>query len=199
MDLQEVWKRMESEKLTRPVLGAVEVRKKSNHPVAKLKRAYLISTGFSLVFLLGFIALFFSFDAPIIKGSLSLVILGYVFFLTVNLTMYRRINEKLPVDQSLRTVLAHTHAFISENIRFQERVALFIYPVAATAGFVVGLAAGGDVNVLFEKKSVIVVLLVVIAVLTPLAFYLARWMYKVSYGSCLTEIRHLIDELDNPA
>lgn len=199
MNLQEVWKRMESEKLTRPVLGAVEVRKKSNHPVAKLKRAYLISTGFAFFFLLGFIALFFAFDAPIIKGSLVLVILGYIFFLIVNLSMYRKINEELPVDQSLRTVLAHTHAFISDNIRFQERVALFIYPVAATAGFLVGLGSGGDVNVLLEKRAVLILLLAVIVVLTPLAFYLARWMYKVSYGTCLTEIRQLIDELDNPA
>ncbi len=29
MDLREVWKRMEVEKLTKPVLGAVEVRKTS--------------------------------------------------------------------------------------------------------------------------------------------------------------------------
>jgi hypothetical protein len=198
MNLQEVWKRMESDKLSRPVIGAVEVRKKSNHPVAKLKRAYLISTGFAILFLLGFIALFFTFDAPIIKGSLALVILGYIFFLVVNLSMYRKINVELPVDQSLRAVLAHTHAFISDNIRFQERVALFIYPVAATAGFLVGLASGGDVNVLLEKRAVLIVLLITILILTPLAFYLARWMYRVSYGRCLTEIQQLIDELDNP-
>lgn len=198
MDLQEVWKRMESEKLSRPVQGAVEVRKKSKHPVAKLKRAYLLSTGFAMVFLIAFVVLFFTFSQPIIKGSLFLVCVGYVFFLVVNLSMYRKINTQLPVDQSLRAALTHTHAFISENIRFQERVALFIYPVAATAGFLIGLASGGDVDALLQKKAVLVILLVMIAVLTPLAFYLARWMYNVSYRSCLTEIKLLIDELDNP-
>ena len=58
MDLQVVWKKMEAEKLTRPVLGAVEVRKTSRHPVEKMKRAYLLATSFSLVSLVGFIALF---------------------------------------------------------------------------------------------------------------------------------------------
>jgi hypothetical protein len=199
MDLQEVWKRMESEKLSRPVQGAVEVRKKSRHPVAKLKRAYLLSTGFALVFLIGFIVLFFMFHQPIIKGSLALVVIGYIFFLVVNLSMYRKINTDLPVDQSLRAALTHTHTFISENIRFQERVALFIYPVAATAGFLMGLASGGDVDALLQKKAVLVILLVMIAILTPLAFYLARWLYNVSYRSCLVEIKQLIDELDNPS
>lgn len=199
MDLQEVWKRMESEKLSRPVQGAVEVRKKSKHPVAKLKRAYLASTGFALVFLIGFIVLFFTFHQPIIKGSLVLVVIGYIFFLVVNLSMYRRISTELPVDQSLRAALTHTYTFISENIRFQERVALFIYPVAATAGFLMGLASGGDVDALLQKKAVLIILLVMIAILTPLAFYLARWLYNVSYRSCLVEIKHLIDELDNPA
>lgn len=198
MDLQEVWKRVESEKLSQPVLGTVEVRKQSKHPIAKLKRAYLISTGFALVFLLGFVYLFFDFHQPIIKGSLFLVILGYVFFLVVNLSMYRKINVQLPVDQSLRAALTHTHTFISENIRFQERVALFIYPVAAAAGFLMGLATGGDIDTLLQKKAVLIILLVVIVIVTPLAFYLARWLYKISYGTCLIEIKHMIDELDNP-
>ncbi len=198
MDLQEVWKRMESEKLARPVLGSVEVRKTSKHPVAKLKRAYLISTGFALVFLIGFIVLTFTFHQPIVKGSLLLVIVGYVFFLVVNLSMYRKINVQLPVDQSLRAALTHTHTFISENIRFQERVALFIYPVAATAGFLMGLASGGNVEALMQKKVVLIILLFTIAILTPIAFYLARWLYKVSYGSCLTELKRLIEEIDNP-
>jgi hypothetical protein len=113
--------------------------------------------------------------------------------------MYRKINTDLPVDQSLRAALTHTHTFISENIRFQERVALFIYPVAATAGFLMGLASGGDVDALLQKKAVLVILLVMIAILTPLAFYLARWLYNVSYRSCLVEIKQLIDELDNPS
>lgn len=199
MDLREVWNRMEVEKLTKPVLGAVEVRKTSRHPVQKLKNAYLITTGFSVVCLVGFIALFFIFHEPLVKGSLVLIIAGYIFFLTTNLSIYRQINVALPVDQSLKTVLTHTHNFISENIRFQERVALYIYPIAATSGFLMGGASGGDLDAMLSKKIVIVILVITAAVLTPIAFYLTRWMYKVSYGKCLTELKKLIDELDNPA
>ncbi|MBL7850146.1 MAG: hypothetical protein JNN04_04540 [Cyclobacteriaceae bacterium] len=167
--------------------------------MAKLKRAYLLSIGFALIFLIGFVVLLFSFEQPLIRGSLILVIAGYAFFLVVNTSMYRKINVDLPIDQSLRSALTHTYTFISENIRFQEHVALFIYPVAATAGFLMGLASGGDVDALIQKRVILLILLGLIAILTPLSFYLARWMYKVSYGRCLKEIKQLIDELNNPA
>ncbi len=199
MDLREVWKRMEVEKLTKPVLGAVEVRKTSRHPVQRMKNAYLITAGFSVACLIGFIILFFLFHEPLVKGSLVLVIAGYIFFLTTNFSMYRKINTALPVDQSLKTVLAYTHNIISENIRFQERVALYIYPIAATSGFLMGGASGGDLDAMLSKKAVLLILVITAAALTPIAFYLTRWMYKVSYGKCLTELKKLIDELDNPA
>lgn len=198
MDLREVWKRVEAEKLSQPVAGAVEVRTTSKHPVAKLKRAYLISTAFALVFLIGFIVLFFKYDEPLVKGSLVLVIAGYIFFLVVNFSMYRKINVALPVDQSLRKALAHTHDFITDNIRFQERVALYLYPIAAASGFLMGGASGGDLDAMLQKKIVLIILLVTVAILTPVGFYIARWMYRVSYGKCLIEIKGLINELDNP-
>lgn len=198
MDLREIWKRVEAEKLSQPVAGAVEVRKTSKHPVAKLKRAYLISTTFALVFLLGFIVLFFTYREPLVKGSLVLVIAGYIFFFVVNFSMYQKIHVALPVDQSLRKALAHTYDFIAANIRFQERVALFLYPIAAASGFLMGGASGGNLDAMLQKKIVLIILLVTVAILTPIGFYLARWMYKVSYGKCLIEIKGLINELDNP-
>ncbi|MCX8489552.1 MAG: hypothetical protein ORN54_00615 [Cyclobacteriaceae bacterium] len=35
-------------------------------------------------------------------------------------------------------------------------------------------------------------------ILTPIPFYLARWMYKVSDRKCLIELKALIDELERP-
>lgn len=199
MDLQSVWKKLESEKLEviRPT-RLMPWPPKSKHPVKKLKNAYLISTGFAFLFLLGFITLFILFPVPVVRISLALVIASYIFFLVVNFSMFKKIKVDLPVDQNLKFVLRHTHDFIAENIRFQERAAFFIYPVAGTAGFLLGgTVAGADMVVLMmEKKIVIVILLVLLAILTPLCFYLARWMYKISYGTCLKELEERIHELE---
>jgi hypothetical protein len=199
MELRELWKKLESDKLSKPVLGAVRIQKKSKHPVQKLKNAYLITSGFSVVSLLVFIVLFFLFDEWIVKVGLVFMICSYIFFLATNFSMYRKVNIALPIDQSFKTALEYTHQFISENIRFQERVALFIYPFAAIAGFLMGGSAGsGNVTKMLEAKEVIVIMVVTSAVLTPVGFYLTRWLYKVSYEKYLTELKTRIDELESP-
>jgi hypothetical protein len=199
MDLGEVWKKLESDKLSKPVLGAVHIQKKSKHPVQKLKNAYLISTGFSMAFLIAFIVLFFLFDEAIVKVGLVFMMISYIFFFTTNFSMYRKVNVVLPIDGSLKTVLTHTYDFITENIRFQEKVALFIYPFAAASGFLMGGQVGsGNIMKMLEAKQVIIIMLITSAILTPIGFYLTRWMYKIYYGKCLTELKDRIAQLENP-
>ncbi len=199
MDLREAWKALETDKLQKPVLGAIDVRKTSKHPIQKLKYLYKISIGFAIVFLAGFIILLFVFQEPLVKGCLVLVILSYVFFLMTNVSMYKKIKVELPMDQSLKAILTHTHDFISSNIRFQERVALFLYPIAGTAGFFMGGSVGsGDLERMLQEKVVIIILIVVLIILTPLCYFLAKWMYKISYGKSLAELKALIIELERP-
>jgi hypothetical protein len=199
MDLQEVWRKLDAEKLSKPVTGAFQVSGKSKHPIQKLKDAYLTTTVFSVVFLLGFIALFFVFPQSLIRSFLILVILAYVAGVVVNYTMYRKLHVTLPSDQSLKTVLINTYQLITKNILMQERAALLVYPIAAATGFFMGGAAGsGDLYGMLQKKIVIIALIVIIVVLTPACFYLARWMYKVSYGKCLKDLKERIDALEDP-
>lgn len=199
MDLQEVWKKLENDKLTKPVTGAVHIQKKSKHPVQKLKTAYLQTTGFSVAFLICFVTLYTFFQEPLVKIGLVLVIIIYILAFLINYSMYRKINAVLPVDKSLKNVLQNTHRFISENIRFQKRAALFIYPVAGTAGFMMGGSiGGGNVEEMMQDPKVLLIAAIVMAVLTPLCYYMANWMYKVSYGKCLVELQERIDQLEDP-
>jgi hypothetical protein len=199
MDLLDVWKKLETEKLEKPVLGSAAPGKKSKHPVQKLKEAYLTTSIFAVVFLIVFVFIFFQTHEVLVKSLMALVIVAYIFFFVINISMFSRIQTPLPVERSLREVLQHTHTFISDNIRFQERVALYIYPVAGAAGFFLGGSHGtDDFGGFLEHKSIYVILVITLAVLTPLCFYLTRWMYKISYGKCLTELKLLIDELNRP-
>lgn len=199
MDLGEVWKKLESDKLSKPVLGAVHIQKKSKHPVQKLKNLYLITTGFTVFFLIAFIVLFFLFHEPIVKYGLIAVSICYAFFLIVNWSMYKKIKVDLPVDQNLKTVLLHTYTFISDNIRFQERAAIFIYPIAGTSGFLMGGSVGsGNIEKMMSTNFAIISLVVTLAILTPAGYFLAKWLNRVSYGNGLAKLKQLIDELENP-
>ena len=198
MDLQKAWKKLEHDKLEKPVLGSIHIVKKSKHPVEKLKRAYLISTIFSFLFLGCFIALFFFFPEWIVRVGLAVTVVIYVLFVYFNYTMYRKINTNVLFDANLLSALKDTHAFISNNIRFQERFALFVYPFAGAAGMLMGLAAGaGSAEKALNETFVIISLIVVPLALTPPCYFLAKWMYKVSYGKCLIELKQLIDEIES--
>jgi hypothetical protein len=198
MDLQEVWRKLEKDKLSQPVLGAATATKKSKHPVQKLKNAYLMTTAFSVICLIFFVYLLTTSHERLVKGSLILVILAYVFFFVVNFSMFRKIKVAFPVDQSLKIVLQHSYRFIVSNIQFQERVSLFIYPIAGAAGFFIGGAESADLESLMRKPVVVVSFFLTLIILTPLCYYLTKWMYKVSYGKCLIELKSLIDELEKP-
>jgi hypothetical protein len=95
--------------------------------------------------------------------------------------------------------MQHTHDFIADNIRFQKRTSIFIYPIAGVSGFMMGGAIGsGNINKMMQNKYVLISMIITIAILTPLSHWLASWMYKVSYGKCLKELKERIDELENP-
>jgi len=67
----------------------------------------------------------------------------------------------------------------------QQKVALIIYPVSATGGFMLGgvIGSGKSVEVLMSKPVVILVLIVTIIILVPICYYLAKWMCNYSFGN----------------
>lgn len=198
MNLQDVWKKLEQQKLevSKPA-RIFPWATTSKHPVEKLKRAYLTSAIFSIVFLACFVGLFFFFNEWIVQLGLVVTIVIYVLFSYFNLTMYRGIKADIPFDANLFSTLKHTYTFISDNIKFQERFALFVYPFAGAAGMLMGLAVGGgSAEKALNKWFVIVLLIVVPLLLTPLGYFLAKWMYKVWYGKFLGELKELIDEME---
>jgi len=194
-DIQVIWNKLASERLNKPIGGKIFLPSSSSHPLEKLKSGYLIAITLSLVFLTAFIVLIFLFQEMIVRLSLVCVIFSYVFFLITNFSLYAKIKTKLPVDQSLLATLSHTVDLVTANIRFQERAALLVYPVMATSGFLMGGSAGGDVVSMMQKEGMIFILLGVVIILTPLCYLLSHWMFKVSYGKWLRELKDVLAEL----
>ncbi len=199
MELGELWKKLESDKLSKPVLGAVHIQKKSKHPVEKLKNTFMASTLLAIFFLFCFIALFFLFHEAIVKAGIGVVIVIYMIFVYVNYKTYQKINITIPIDQNLKSVLQQTYDFIRNSIRFQERFSLFVYPLCGAAGMLMGLAMGaGEAQKTLDKNIVLVLLVVIPLLLTPPCWFLAKYLHKISYGRSLDGLKKLIEELERP-
>jgi len=203
MNLNEVWKKLEQEQLEKPAewnpcLPAAGCR--SKHPALELKRALGITLGFSIVFFILFFALIFMFDHSLIKLFTGLVAGAYFFFIGYTYLTLKQVTLQLnqAFDASLKTSLEKIHQIVFQSIRLEEKAALFIYPLSITAGFMMGLSAGNNFEEDIQDPTTLIVLAISIAVLTPACYFLAKWMYKVSYDKYLAQLKKLIDEMNNP-
>jgi len=197
MDLKEAWKKLEQEKLNQPVLGAAEVRKTSKHPVQKLIQLSKVTLGFAVFFELGFIYLFIIMVQPIVKVFLVIMMIAYLFFFLVNYRILKDIQQSFRLDLNLKSTLKQVYNNMMSTLAFQRKASIIIYPLAATAGFLMGLAVEKDAAVMMQKWQVILALVISIIILTPSCYYLARWMEKVSYGKYLNQLRALIEQFEN--
>jgi hypothetical protein len=192
MDLNEVWKKLEQEKLNRPVLGAAEVHKVSKHPVQKLILLSKLTLGVAVFFEIGLIYLLIIMVQPIVKVFLIIMMIAYLFFFVVNYRILRDIQKSFRLDSNLKSTLKQVYGNMMSTLAFQRKASIIIYPLAATAGFLMGLAAEKDAATMMQKWQVILALAISIIILTPACYYLARWMEKVSYGKYLNQLRELI-------
>lgn len=203
MDLREAWKKLEEEHLEKPsIWKAVEhpEKSRSKHPVIRLKKSLETTLVFAVVFLLMFVVLIFLFDPWLVKLFIGIVIGAYVFFTWYNYITY--LNLKLQwqkaLEGSLKAALQNIHSVVYKSIRFQEKASLFIYPFSAIAGFMMGLSIHQNFEEDIRDTRIIVIMFIVAAVLTPLCYYLAKWMYKISYDKYLNQLQSLIHEIDKP-
>ncbi len=83
-------------------------------------------------------------------------------------------------------------------IRTQIKVALFIYPISAAAGFMLGGVVGSSkaAEAFMQKTVIWIILLVVVIILTPLCYLLARWMLRYSFGKHLDTLQEKTNELE---
>jgi hypothetical protein len=202
MDIQEVWKILNDDKLSKAedkpsLLSGI----KSKHPVQKLIVALQVTLGFSIAFGLLFFALIFFYSYWLLQVFLGLIVLAYIWFYVHNNSIYKALKREWEntLTGNVHQALSSIHQIVTNSIRLQEHAAIFIYPISISAGYLIGLQGGSGTNnieALFLKKEILLMLLGTILVFTPLCYYLSKWMYKVSFGVYLKQLKNLLENLN---
>lgn len=197
MDLKEAWKKLAQEKLSKPVAGTDEVYNSSKHPVQKLIRSFKIALGFVIFFELAFAYLAVVVPQPIVKIAMVLMMVVYIFYFATNYQTLSHIKKTFRMDENLSYTLQSIYDNTQQSLKFQRRSALFIYPLAATCGFFLGLSVERDVVAVLQHNSTWITLLITIAILTPISYYVAIQLERVGYGRYLEQLRGLINQLNS--
>ncbi|HMO62680.1 MAG TPA: hypothetical protein PKC39_11810 [Ferruginibacter sp.] len=187
----------EDDALKRLLNKASLQRLKSQHPLLKLRRNLLIGMFWAVVISASYIAVFFFTNQWPVVLSLIVLLAFNTYILYLSYKLRQQIPQSIQPGEGLKQELEKHHKSFIRWQKLQERLAILVYPIAATGGFILGgtTSSGKSFEALLARPFFLVALLITVAVLVPLCFLLARWMFKIAYGRHLKNLQQHIDEL----
>ncbi len=197
-DLQELWDKRNNKEISSPVLeekDIAQLKESIKSPIQILKRNFIINTAFALLILLGFIYLFFTVDWFLFRLFTAILCISYVAAIVFNVIIYKRYLQVQSPDQPIITYLTFLVEGMRKSFKAAEIIALAIYPIAMTAGFLLPLSLENKLSLLYNEPIVQGILIACYVLLTPLCWYLARWMNKVAFGNYVDQLDELLFDL----
>ncbi len=168
----------------------------STDPMMKIKRNLLINSILGILISAGYIFLLIRFPFWQLLLCIGIVLIFTVWAVVKAFLLYNNMEKTLPGNTVLQEMERH-YASMENWMTVQQKVGLLIYPVSAAGGFMLGgsLGAGKSIDIIMQKPLMIIALLIAVAILVPLCFYLARWMCKVAFVKYTEQLKRNIETL----
>lgn len=201
MSIEKIWGSLnekQDEDLT-SLLKVTKLAKLSSHsPLEKIKKNLLINIIWGIVICLFYPFIFYHFPIWQVQISIIIVLIFSVWALFTAIVQYRKMKPEISFNKPLLEEMKRHHESIKSWTETQQKVTLFIYPISATGGFLLGGASGSGKSVeeFMSKPFVIVALIIALVVLVPACYYVTRWMFKLSFGKHLTALKENIKILE---
>jgi hypothetical protein len=166
-------------------------------PLAKLKRNLAIHIGYAAIITIGYALIIFYFAFWQVQACMVLLIAFNLWAMVTSYTLYQNIDLNLSGTNVLNELKKHYHAFM-EWEKQSMRAGLMIYPFAAAGGFMLGGAVGSGKSpeVWLSDSRIMIIMAIVVMVLVPLGYLVAKWMTSVAFGRYVVQLRERINELE---
>lgn len=165
-------------------------------PLQKLRKNIRINSGYGALFIVLAIYIVFGYPYFWVQFLISTLMVGIVANIIYNEFLVRKVLLTPPADENIRLRLSMIHYRMKQALRTIEYVALIFYPISITAGFVLALADSGKLGLIESDKTLQAILIGSFVVLTPLCFFLTRWLNKVAFGKEVERIGQLVKEME---
>ncbi|MFZ4059403.1 MAG: hypothetical protein ACOYKE_14770 [Ferruginibacter sp.] len=199
MDINSIWNNIDtaSPSLERMVKQTQFNQLKSKNVLAQLKKKVLINLCWAILIAVAYLIVIFLYPVWQIVVGFGTILIFSIWGIYATYLEYKKINPDIDIQNNLVQELARHHSSITHWIKTQEKVALFFYPISAASGFLFGgmIGSGKPIEVFLSKPIVWITLIISIIVCTIAAYYLAKWMFKVSFGKTLQQLEDDLDAL----
>jgi hypothetical protein len=199
MDLENIWQQKgESDDALNRILEQGDFGKLSSRlPLKKLKANLLIGIVWAILITIIYVVVFFYFPIWEVRLTLALLVMSNMLIVTGSLKLYRQVPGTITSSNSLKEELTLHYNSFQQWWSLQQKLSIFIYPIALTGGFILGGVAASEKTVedLLYNGKMLGILGITIMVMVPLCYWGARWMFNYAYGTHLEKIKATIDEL----
>jgi membrane protein YdbS with pleckstrin-like domain len=199
MDVQEQWTNFaggKDEDLTKLLQSNNLTNKPSKNPLTKIKTNLIINGIWAALIGVFYIFILYYYPMWPIIICIGIVMLFTFLGLFSALSLWRKLNC-FNADQPILQQLENHYDSLTKWNHLQLKVGLFIYPISAAGGFMLGgcVGSGKPIQVFMQKPAVIITLVVVTAILVPLCHKLAKWMMQKSFGKHIDAMQQNIEAL----
>lgn len=170
---------------------------KSKLPLNRLKRNLLLGIILAISITAVYGTVFFFVGIWEVYVAIGILSLFNILIAFDSWKLYRSINVNISATNSLKEELQRNYKGFEKWWRVQEKLGLFVYPIAATGGFIMGGVLGSDkpVKAFLYNPGMLLLLGATIIILVPLCYFGARWMFNHAYGKHLKKLKSTIAEL----
>ena len=200
MDLENIWKNSSgNDKALERLLQQRNMEKlPSKLPLQKLKKTLLASLVWALLITVGYVVLFFYVSIWQVRLALVIMTIANSWIIYESWLLYKNTPATISAGNNLKQELQKNYNGFQAWWRIQEKVSLFIYPIAVSGGFILGgqVGSGKPVEAFLYNQKMLMILAICILVIVPLCYLFARWIFNYAYGKQLNKIKALLDELE---
>ncbi|MCC5918355.1 MAG: hypothetical protein JJU02_13630 [Cryomorphaceae bacterium] len=200
LDLNDYWQKSIRGENNLPKINWKKLANKtSNQPLQVLKKHLNANLYYGVILTIAYAVIIVMYPIWQVQIALAILIAFNVWFLYSGWNYRQKLKQYQLQDQGLLQQLKVLTQNFQTWLKLSERIAVFIYPVGVTGGFLLGgvLGSGSTVGEFLSIGFVQIALVICLVVLTPLSYLLARKLNHIAFGKYLQKISTMIEELEN--
>ncbi|ULQ52250.1 hypothetical protein [Flavihumibacter fluvii] len=173
-------------------------RLQPHHPLLKLKRNLYINTVWGILITVVYCIIIIRTSIWPVQLALGITSVFNIVILVQAIQLYRSIRTNISSTDSVLDIMKNHHREISAWCSMQHKLALWVYPVAATGGYIYGgaLSSGKSFEELFAEPVFLWALPVTLVVLVPVSHFAAKWLTRKTFGVHLDMLKSTIRTLE---
>jgi hypothetical protein len=172
--------------------------KESKTPLTKIKKSIAMNLFWGIVVSLIHPLLIIFIDEWLIKLGITIILIFSIKLIVDTYRLYKSINPILNPSNNLLVELKYQRDVILDWIRIQQKTGLIGYPFSITFGFLIGGFSASKLSAieLLNKGENLILLFGAIIVLTPLCYFMVKWMLNYTYKKDLQALNDLIESIE---